>query len=159
MDGPEGGALSRRLATTVVIAPLLAAAAFGVAVARQDPGADGSLTVVFQGVTQPRGVVLCAVFDSKAAYDANTHPVRTLELPAGEGDFSATFAGLPPGPYAVKAFHDRDGDGKMKFNALGMPQEPYGFSNNARAPFGPPSWRAAGFAVKAGANSQVIRLR
>lgn len=123
------------------------------------PPAEGSLTVAFQGVTQARGVVLCAVFDSKGAYDANTHPVRTLELPAGEGNFSATFAGLSPGRYGVKAFHDRDGDGKMKFNPLGMPLEPYGFSNNARAPFGPPSWRAAGFEVKAGPNSQVIRLR
>lgn len=123
------------------------------------PAADGSLTVAFRGVSQPRGVVLCAVFDSKAKYDANTPPVRTLQLPAGEGDFSATFAGLPPGRYGVKAFHDRDGDGKMKFNPLGMPLEPYGFSNNARAPFGPPSWKAASFEVKPGANAQVIRLR
>ena len=120
---------------------------------------EGSLTVAFQGVTQARGVVLCAVFDNKAAYDANTGPVRTLNLPADEGDFSATLAGLPPGRYAVKSFHDRDSNGKMKFNPLGMPLEPYGFSNNARAPFGPPSWRAASFEVKAGANVQAIRLR
>ncbi len=159
MGGPEGGALSGRLALAVGIALPLAVAAFGVAMARKDTASEGSLTVAFQGVTQSRGVVLCAVFDSKAAYDANTHPVRTLALPADEGDFSATFAGLPPGMYAVKAFHDRDGDGKMKFNALGMPLEPYGFSNNARAPFGPPSWRAAGFEVTPGANRQVIRLR
>lgn len=123
------------------------------------PAGEGSLTVAFQGVTQPRGVVLCAVFDSKAAYDANTRPVRTLNLPAGEGNFSATFAGLPPGRYAVKSFHDRDSDGKMKFNPIGMPLEPYGFSNNARAPFGPPSWKAASFEVKPGANAQSIRLR
>ena len=129
------------------------------ATAGQDPGPEVSLTLTFHGVNDARGVVRCALFDSKAAYDANTHPVRTLDLPAGEGNFSATVAGLPPGHYAVKAFHDRDGDGRMRFNALGMPQEPYGFSNNARAPFGPPGWRAASFAVAPGANSQVIRLR
>lgn len=123
------------------------------------PEGEGSLTVAFQGVTQARGVVLCALFDSKAAYDANKGPIRTLELPASQGNFSATLAGLPPGRYAVKSFHDRDGDGKMKFNPLGMPLEPYGFSNNARAPFGPPSWKAASFDVKPGANSQSIRLR
>lgn len=140
------------LALTLALAPVLAGA--------QDAAIeDGSLTVAFQGVTKRDGVVLCAVFDSKTAYDANTGPVRTILLPAAEGDFSATFGGLPPGRYAVKAFHDRDGNGKMKFNPLGMPLEPYGFSNNARAPFGPPSWRAAGFEVKSGANSQAIRLR
>lgn len=131
------------------------------AAAAQDrrPAGDASLTVSFQGVTAREGVVLCAVFDSKAAYEANTGALRTLELPAADGDFSATFAGLPPGRYAVKAFHDRDADGKMKFNPLGMPREPYGFSNNARGAFGPPSWKAASFEVGPGPNSQTIRLR
>lgn len=123
------------------------------------PPADGSLTVSFQGVTRREGVVLCAVFDSKAAYDANTGAVRTLELPAADGNFSATFAGLPPGRYAVKAFHDRDANGRMRFNPLGMPQEPYGFSNNARGAFGPPSWKAAGFTLAPGPNSIAIRLK
>ncbi len=147
----------RRGATIVgAMALLLASAALA-----QDsaPSGDGSLTVAFQGVGKREGVVLCAVFDSKAAYDANTGAVRSLALPAAQGDFSATFAGLPPGRYAVKSFHDRDADGKMKFNPLGMPLEPYGFSNNARGAFGPPSWKAASFAVKPGPNSQAIRLR
>jgi uncharacterized protein (DUF2141 family) len=156
MESQKEGLMSRRGAIISGAAVLLLS---GGALAHDAPCGEGSLTVAFQGVTQPRGAVLCAVFDSKAAYDANTGAVRTLNLPAGAGNFSATLAGLPPGHYAVKSFHDRDGDGKMKFNALGMPLEPYGFSNNARAPFGPPSWRAASFEVKPGANAQVIRLR
>ena len=120
---------------------------------------DGSLTVSFEGVSKREGVVLLALFDSKAAYDANTGPVRTLNLPAAGGDFAVTLAGLPPGVYAVKSFHDRDANGKMNFNPLGMPLEPYGFSNNARAPFGPPSWRRAAFEIRPGPNSQAIRLR
>lgn len=140
-----------------------AAAALAAALVLAGPAAardeDGSLTVAFAGVTMRDGMVLLALFDGKAAYDANAGPVRTLNLPAAEGNFSVTLAGLPPGPYAVKAFHDRDGDGKMKFNPLGMPLEPYGFSNNARAPFGPPSWKRAAFTVAPGPNSQSIRLR
>lgn len=120
---------------------------------------DGSLTVSFEGVTRREGVVLVALFDSKAAYDANTGPVRTLTMPAGGGDFAVTLAGLAPGLYAVKSFHDRDANGRMNFNPLGMPLEPYGFSNNARAPFGPPPWRRAAFEVRPGGNVQAIRLR
>lgn len=142
-----------RTAAVVAVALLTLA---GPAAARDD---DGSLTVAFTGVARREGVVLLALFDGKAAYDANTGPVRTLNLPAAEGNFSVTLAGLPPGTYAVKAFHDRDGDGKMKFNPLGMPLEPYGFSNNARAPFGPPSWKRSSFTVTPGPNSQSIRLR
>ena len=138
----------------LLLAALLAAAPV-LAGARSE---DGSLTVAFDGVARREGVVLLALFDSKAAYDANTNPVRTLTLPASGGDFSVTLAGLAPGTYAVKSFHDRDVNGKMNFNALGMPLEPYGFSNNARAPFGPPSWRRAAFDVKAGGNGMTIRL-
>jgi len=151
--GPEVDGVKRL--PRLLLAGLLALAPLAVA-ARSD---DGSLTVSFDGVSKREGVVLLALFDSKAAYDANTGPVRTLELPASGGNFAVTLAGLAPGVYAVKSFHDRDMNGKMKFNALGMPLEPYGFSNNARAPFGPPSWRRAAFEVKSGGNSQTIRLR
>ncbi len=143
--------MSRALALTVLLAftPVMAAA-------RDE---DCSLTVAFDGVSRREGVVLIAVFDTRAAYDANTNPVRTFELPASGGNFSVTIAGLKPGLYAVKSFHDRDANGKMNFNPLGMPLEPYGFSNNARAPFGPPPWRRAAFEVKPGGNGQTIRLR
>lgn len=138
---------------------LLAALVALTPVAAGARGEDGALTVSFEGITRREGVVLVALFDSKAAYDANTGPVRTLTMPAAGGDFAVTLAGLTPGLYAVKSFHDRDANGKMNFNPLGMPLEPYGFSNNARAPFGPPSWRRAVFEVKPGGNVQAIRLR
>lgn len=41
--------------------------------------------------------------------------------------------------YAVKAFHDVNGNKKLDTNFFGVPTEPYGFSNNARGTFGPPS--------------------
>jgi len=152
MAVPEGRVKpALALTALLALAPALAGA--------QGEPVDGSLTVAFNGVTKREGTVLCAVFDSKAAYDANTGPVRTLSLPAAGGDFSVTLAGLRPGVYAVKSFHDRDGNGRMNFNPLGMPLEPYGFSNNARAPFGPPPWRRAAFEVKPGGNGQTIRLR
>lgn len=135
------------------------AAAGGSAAQTHAVSADGSLTIDFRGLKSRRGVVLAALFDSRPAYDANKGPLRTWTLPADSGDFSVTVGGLKPGSYAVKAFHDIDGDGKMKFNPLGMPLEPYAFSNNARGMFGPPAWRAAAFTVAPGANDQAIRLK
>jgi uncharacterized protein (DUF2141 family) len=40
------------------------------------------------------------------------------------------FEGLAPGRYAVAAFHDEDGNGKVKTNLIGIPREPVGVSNN-----------------------------
>lgn len=39
---------------------------------------------------------------------------------------------LPAGSYGVIAFHDINGNEKLDTNMIGIPTEPYGFSNNAR---------------------------
>ena len=70
----------------------------------------------------------------------------------------AVFRDLPAGDYAVKAFHDIDGDGEMDVNPFGMPVEPYAFSNNAVGNMGPAGWDQARFAVS-GDVAQTIRIR
>ncbi len=57
------------------------------------------------------------------------------------------------------AFHDVDSDGRLDTLPIGLPTEPYGFSNNARGTFGPPAWRQATFGLTTGGARQVIRLR
>ena len=50
---------------------------------------------------------------------------------------------LDPGQYAIILFHDENGNGKLDKNALGVPTEPYGFSNNVQGFLGPPAFRSA----------------
>jgi uncharacterized protein (DUF2141 family) len=57
---------------------------------------------------------------------------------------------LPPGRYVIAAFQDTDGDGKLTKGALGIPREPFGFSNGARARFGLPAFDAAAFELTTG---------
>ena len=42
---------------------------------------------------------------------------------------------------------------------MGIPNEPYAFSNNAPARFGPPDWEAAAFVVGADGVAQTLTLR
>ncbi len=56
---------------------------------------------------------------------------------------------------ALSVFHDLNGNGKLDSNAFGMPKEPYGFSNNAAASFGPPKFEKAQFEAKQGARIAV----
>jgi uncharacterized protein (DUF2141 family) len=66
--------------------------------------------------------------------------------------------GLPPGSYALAAYHDRNNNGKLDSNRLGMPLEPYAFSNNARGILGPPSFGDARFQI-VGPQTQIeVRL-
>ena len=76
------------------------------------------------------------------------------------GSMRFVFTDLPPGEYAVAAFHDQNGDGELGTTVLGIPTEPYGFSNNARGFIGPANFASAAVTVSAdsAALSIVIRM-
>ncbi|MDB5670310.1 MAG: hypothetical protein JWO25_1269 [Alphaproteobacteria bacterium] len=121
--------------------------------------AAASVTITFAGIELPQGRIMVALYDGKQAYEGGS-PVRVAPVAvSGTGEVSATIEGLAPGAYAVKAFHDVDGDGKLGKNPFGIPTEPYAFSNDAKGERGPASWEAASFALAAGANAQRITLR
>jgi len=61
----------------------------------------------------------------------------------------AMFQGLGAGRYAVAVYQDENRNGKLDKNFLGMPTEPYGFSNDARGSMGPPSFDAAAVDIAA----------
>jgi uncharacterized protein (DUF2141 family) len=48
---------------------------------------------------------------------------------------------------AVSAYHDQNDNQKLDKNALGMPLERYGFSNNPKRGFGPPKYRETSIQV------------
>lgn len=78
---------------------------------------------------------------------------------AAVGSMRFVFTDLSPGDYAVAAFHDRNGDGKLARNILGIPTEPYGFSNNVYGFMGPASFEKAAVTVSADSDQLSITIR
>ena len=62
------------------------------------------------------------------------------------GSVTYTFE-LPDGTYAIGIFVDKNYNNKMDRNLFGVPKEQFGFSNNAKGNFGPPSFEDASFKV------------
>ena len=62
------------------------------------------------------------------------------------GSVTYTFE-LPDGTYAIGIFVDKNYNNKMDRNFFGVPKEQFGFSNNAKGNFGPPSFEDASFTV------------
>lgn len=120
------------------------------------PAETGVIEITFE-VGAEEGAVMAALFDSQAAYDGGA-PVRSAMVDVAGGERVARFEGLPDGDYALRAFHDVNGDGRMNTNPFGMPSEPFAFSNNAVGNMGPASWERARFAVS-GDTRQTIALR
>ena len=105
----------------------------------------------------PTGEIMVVLFNSEAAYGGQGAPVAQAMIDVAAGQHTATFT-VPAGDYAVKSFHDVNGDGRMNTNPFGMPTEPYAFSNNARGNMGPATWEQAHFTVE-GDTAQTISLR
>ena len=128
-------------------------------VVRVPASAASSLTVRLQGIETPKGQIMLAMFDSAAAHDRGGEPVRAAAVPVTGASAVTTFEGLAPGDYAIKLFHDLDGDNQMDTNPFGMPIEPFAFSNDAKAEGGPAMWEATRFPVAAGANTITISIK
>lgn len=92
------------------------------------------------------GVMRAALCADEAAFDTEKGCAFKAVKVDGK-TISLTYSGVAPGTYALKLFQDVDGDEKLRTNALGIPSEPFGFSNNAMGHFGPPSFEQAAFKV------------
>jgi len=69
------------------------------------------------------------------------------------------FEGIPSGTYALVVLHDENMNGKMDINWLRVPKEGYGFSSDAKAAFGAPSFSDASFVYDGKTLDLTITLR
>ena len=136
-----------------MIQRLLAVAGLAGIVAVPAPAAD--LTVEVRGIRSGDGRLYVAVHapESKATFPAGIGSVAALQQRAQVGALRFVLRDLPPGRYAVNAFHDENDNGELDTNLIGIPSEGFGFANDPDATFGPPDFEAA--AVNIGDTSEV----
>lgn len=138
--------MPRRIAALLaLLAPLAATAAPG--------GATIDLEVA--GIAAPEGRLMVALYPSAERYRRDASESRMLEPRAGT--MRLRFDGLAPGEYAIAVFHDRNGNGRLDTNLMGIPTEPAAFSGSGAA-FGAPSWPQASFRVADDGARVLVRL-
>ena len=125
----------------MLLAPTLLATAPVVA---QDPTQATPVTVEVTGFSPAEGHLVIALFDSAATWSGGT-AVEGQRIAVEGPTVEVSFGALPAGDYAIKLYHDVDSDGEMATNLVGIPTEPYAFSNNALGRMGPASWADARF--------------
>lgn len=136
---------------------LLALAVVGCATAPAPASADtASVRIELTGL-QPQGQVMMQVFNSEESYRAG-NGLAARRIPITSSTASVEFDNVPTGQYAVRLFHDLNGNGELDTNPFGIPTEPFAFSNNARGSFGPATWAQAVFTLNAGENVHQIAV-
>lgn len=116
------------------------------AIAPAQPSCPG-IQVEILGIRNNIGGVACALFESAEGFPKEflRSATNVMVIKIRQSRAHCVFTDIPPGTYALAVIHDEDMDGELGTNALGIPTEGYGFSNDARAWFGAPSFRAASF--------------
>lgn len=92
-----------------------------------------SLTIDVTGVQERKGKLQIGLFNSAEGFPDDAKPYRAEVLNITQNNaLQIVFRDLPAGDYAVAVYHDKNGNGKLDKNLLGIPVEDYGFSNDTR---------------------------
>ena len=120
-------------------------------------GAD--LTIHVANVLPAGGIIRLGLYNEALYPDDDAKPIASADVPAVAGETIITLHGIPPGIYAIETFQDVNANNKMDTSWLGLPQEPFGFSQDAKPFLSKPSFGEVKFIVGPGENSQIIHLQ
>ncbi|KAF7764826.1 hypothetical protein PCIT_b0909 [Pseudoalteromonas citrea] len=115
------------------------------------------LNINLQKVRVNQGTLKVAIYNSAQGMK-KYQAFEVLEQKSNSESVTFSVADLDPGQYAVMVYQDLNGDGKLGRNLMGIPNEPYGFSNNPRL-MGPPKFTQLAVNVNDTSISTDIELR
>jgi len=118
----------------------------------------GEVRIRVHGAQSAEGKVRLALFRGQAAFEAG-QPLAGVFVPAKPEGVDIVLIDLPADTYAISTFHDRNDNTELDRNLVGMPVEVFGFSNDARGTFGPPSFEKMSFVVGDAPLALEIHLR
>lgn len=107
-----------------------------------------TLHIQVTNVPNSEGQLMLQILAGEAEFKGDSPAVASVMQRAREGEMSFTAGSLPPGEYALRVMHDENNNGKLDTNIVGMPTEPWAFSNNATGNFGPPRWDDVKFTLE-----------
>ena len=125
----------KKLTIIVAIAILLSVQGF----------AQVKLTVDVKNIQSSEGKILVGLFNSEGTFLEKAYQKASEE--AKEDQMQFEFDNVPEGTYTISVIHDKNNNGSLDKNMIGIPTEPYGISMDGKSMFGPPSYEDAVFKV------------
>ena len=110
--------------------------------------AQYTLRVEVSNIKKLEGQVQVCLFRDGVGFLSKGKPVHCQWIVVDADKHGYAFDSLASGAYAVIAIHDLNENKDLDTNFLGIPSEPYGFSNNPSTRFGPPDFEEAAFQLE-----------
>lgn len=161
---------ARRLAALALAALALAAIAMSGGAKADDAdfefdhvscsGAENEVRIVIRGVEKSVGLISADLYpNNEEAFLKGERRVKKVKYAARAPITKFCLTAPETGEFAIAVYHDRNANGKFDKTGLGLPNEPWGISNNPKVRFAPPSVESAIFAVNPQGAHVDIKLR
>lgn len=106
------------------------------------------LELEIHGIETDAGFIEIGIYNSGEHFLEEGKTFKTYTIPVKNKKASINISDLPEGNYAITLYHDENEDGKCNLNFLGIPKEPYAFSNNFKPKFSAPSFKDCTFSLE-----------
>lgn len=108
--------------------------------------AQGTIIVRVVAFRSASGDIHLSLYNKEERFPDKEMRMRVLKTPVKNSSVvEVKFENVPYGTYAIAGLHDENRSGDMDFSWLGMPQEGYCFSNDAKPFLSAPSFSEAKF--------------
>lgn len=90
----------------------------------------GEIQATIDNIGELKGKLYVGLYNKKDGHGDTERYFKKHIKDATRGQISVSFKNIPNGVYAVAVFQDKNGNKRLDTNILGLPKEPYGFSEN-----------------------------
>lgn len=103
------------------------------------------LTINIQNIEKIQGNIIVGVYNAEEGFLKKDVEIKHYSIKVENSTERLIIDDLPSGDYAISMYHDENSDGICNLNFIGIPKEPYGFSNNFKPKFSAPKFEDCKF--------------
>lgn len=105
-----------------------------------------TLRIQISNIEKVKGHILIAIYDQEGGFPEAGGALKGKTIKVDhQPNMQVEINDLSYGQYAIAVFHDLNNNQKLDKNFLGIPTEPYGFSNNPKVKWSAPTFQDAHF--------------
>ncbi|MEM7550082.1 MAG: DUF2141 domain-containing protein [Bacteroidota bacterium] len=119
-----------------------------ITVIKDKSDSKSQLAISITGLRANKGQIVLALDNDERNYKSKKDCFKGYFLKVENNQANIIIEDLPTGEYAIKVYHDVNNNGKLDKNMIGVPSEPYAFSNNAKGFLGIPDFDEVKFPVR-----------
>jgi uncharacterized protein (DUF2141 family) len=111
-------------------------------------GENPQLTIKIENIEVLEGDIRIGVFDTSGNFLKEGFTFKKYKIAVENNTETIIIDDLPQGEYAFMLYHDKNADGELNRNFLGIPKEPFAFSNNVKPKFSKPVFEECKFSLE-----------